>query len=140
MAMEQNKWNDISVEEWREYVYSDHVLRVEKPKLLHVSPSSMGGHAHRIQAEDGTAYYVTFRPLMAPLLAETEDEGWNPVANISDAFMLLDALKLPYRIDRLNDGSFTVEIAAPHTTVSAHDPDLCRAITLAALRAAGESV
>jgi hypothetical protein len=56
--MEQNKWLDISDEAYREYIYADHVLRVERPKLLHVSPSSLGGHAHRIQTKDSLAYYV----------------------------------------------------------------------------------
>ena len=56
--MEKEKWNDISVEVAREYIYADHVLRIENPTLLHVSASSLGGHAHRVQTADGLAYYV----------------------------------------------------------------------------------
>jgi hypothetical protein len=62
MAMEQNKWNDISSEAWREYVYveGDMVskLRIEGPVKLNVSPSSMGGHAHRIVTATGHGIYV----------------------------------------------------------------------------------
>lgn len=62
MAMEQNKWNDISCELYREYVYieGDRIskLRVDLPVKLNVSPSTMGGHAHRIVTENGHGIYV----------------------------------------------------------------------------------
>jgi hypothetical protein len=58
MAMEKDKWLDISVEYAREYIYSDFTLRIDSPTLLNVSESSLGGHAHRVQTADGVAYYV----------------------------------------------------------------------------------
>jgi hypothetical protein len=58
MAMTKDIWNDISVEAYREYLYDTSTLRVNLPKLLNVSVSSLGGHAHRIQTEDGFAYYI----------------------------------------------------------------------------------
>jgi hypothetical protein len=62
MAMEQNKWCDISSELYREYVYVEGTmiskLRVDNPVKLHVAPSSMGGHSHRIVTEEGHGIYV----------------------------------------------------------------------------------
>ena len=59
MSMEQNKWLDISSEEWREYIYADGVtLRVVAPTKINISPSSLGGHSHRIQQESGRGIYV----------------------------------------------------------------------------------
>lgn len=58
MSMEQNIWKDISDEVEREYIYPDHSLKINSPSLLMVSPSSLGGHAHRIQTADGNAYYI----------------------------------------------------------------------------------
>lgn len=56
--VEKNTWLDISMETEREYIYRDHVVRIEKPTLLHVSASSLGGHAHRVQTAEGLGYYV----------------------------------------------------------------------------------
>jgi hypothetical protein len=58
MAMEQNKWLDISSEASRSYVYPDHTYTVVGPKEIHISPSSQGGHAHCIKTTDGRGIYV----------------------------------------------------------------------------------
>jgi hypothetical protein len=58
MAMEKNKYVDISVETYREYVYADYTLRIDNPSAVHISVSSLGGHAHRVMTADGVAYYV----------------------------------------------------------------------------------
>lgn len=57
--VKKNEWIDISVETFREYVYPNFILRIDKPTRLHISTSSLGGHAHRVETADGTAYYVT---------------------------------------------------------------------------------
>lgn len=59
MAMIKDKWNDISSEVYREYLYADgSILHVDSPTLLNVSESSLGGHAHRVQTASGYGYYV----------------------------------------------------------------------------------
>jgi P pilus assembly chaperone PapD len=58
MAMTKDVWNDISVETERTYIYSDYELTIKNPEKLHVSVSSLGGHAHRITTKDGVAYYI----------------------------------------------------------------------------------
>lgn len=56
--VKKNEWNDISVELYREYIYPEFTLRVDQPTRLHISASSLGGHAHRVETADGLAYYV----------------------------------------------------------------------------------
>lgn len=57
--LKKEVWNDISSETFREYLYADgSKLRIDNPTKLFVSPSSMGGHAHRVQTAEGFAYYV----------------------------------------------------------------------------------
>lgn len=57
--MQQNEWVDISSEEYREYVYPDgKVVRVENPVYVKVAPSSLGGHAHRVQTVDQMGFYI----------------------------------------------------------------------------------
>ena len=58
MAMDKDVWSDISEEVEREYIYPSSSLKIKDPKSLHISNSSLGGHAHRVQTEDGNAYYV----------------------------------------------------------------------------------
>lgn len=59
MAMTKDKWNDITDELFREYLYDNgFVLRIEAPTALNVSESSLGGHAHRVQTESGIGHYV----------------------------------------------------------------------------------
>ena len=59
--MTQNEWVDISSEEYREYVYPDgKVIRIDEPTFVKVSPSSLGGHAHRVQNTDGMGFYIPY--------------------------------------------------------------------------------
>ena len=49
------KFDDISVEQWREYRYpGNEIVRIERPVRLHVSES--GGH--RVEDADGHGHYV----------------------------------------------------------------------------------
>ena len=63
MAMEQNKWLDISSEKYRDYIFVSETgalsrIRIELPLELMVTPSSMGGHAHRIKTAAGEGVYM----------------------------------------------------------------------------------
>jgi hypothetical protein len=58
MAMELDKWLDISVETTRSYIYPNHTYTIPGPKEIHISKSSQGGHAHRIKTVDGRGIYI----------------------------------------------------------------------------------
>lgn len=72
-------------------------------------------------------------------------EGWNPLASIADAFMLVDAIEAKgwlFSMGRDSNGDHPGDwVVSLHRTgdgrrhVVRHDPDRCRAIVLACLRA-----
>jgi len=59
MIIDPKVWQDISTQTVRTYQYPNGFqFNVAQPKLLNIQNSSLGGHAHRIQTEDGTGVYV----------------------------------------------------------------------------------
>ncbi len=76
-------------------------------------------------------------------------EGWNPLTSIADAFMLVDALEVKgwlFSMGRDSRGDQAEDwVAAFHTlgdarrSIVVSEPDRCRAIVLACLKAEGAS-
>jgi hypothetical protein len=59
MNLNPTAWTDISTETVRTYHYGNGFnLNVPAPKLLNIQTSSMGGHSHRIQTQDGKGIYI----------------------------------------------------------------------------------
>ena len=59
MDLTPTAWTDISTESFRTYHYPGGTsINVPTPKLINIQKSSMGGHSHRIQTEDGTGAYI----------------------------------------------------------------------------------
>ena len=47
------EFKDISSEKWREYLYTDQVIRIDKPLKIHVSPNG-----HRVFDADQISHYI----------------------------------------------------------------------------------
>jgi dUTPase len=59
MNLDPKAWTDISSESVRTYIYPNGFkLSVPEPTLINISPSSQGGHSHRIQTATGEGVYV----------------------------------------------------------------------------------
>ena len=59
MSLDPTAWTDISSEGVRTYHYADgYKFQVSEPSLINIQPSSLGGHAHRIQTLSGEGVFI----------------------------------------------------------------------------------